>query len=65
MKLGEILLRKQLIAESSLEILLKYPSSDRQPLGERLLAEGLISKQQLNEALQEQFWRRNGFWLLK
>ena len=66
-KLGEILVKKNWINQGQLEEVLdkqrKYPSNLLR-LGEILLNEQIISPEQLNIALQEQYWRRNGFWVI-
>lgn len=63
-KLGEILLRKQLISLSELEQALLLQNSCYQQLGEILLRQGLIQESDLTKALQEQYWRRNGYWII-
>ncbi|MEB3282387.1 MAG: hypothetical protein VKK42_26065 [Lyngbya sp.] len=64
MKLGEILMRKQLISLSELEQALTLQSSCSQKLGEILVGQGLIQKGDLELALKEQYWRENGFWVI-
>ena len=64
MKLGQILLKKQWVSPTELAEAVAKQSLTKQRLGEVLVAEGLISLQQLNLALKEQYWRRNGFWVI-
>ncbi|WP_235440912.1 hypothetical protein [Limnoraphis robusta] len=64
MKLGEILIRKQLISLSELEQALTLQSSCSQKLGEILMGQGLIQRGDLEQALKEQYWRQNGFWVI-
>ena len=33
-------------------------------LGELLLSNALITEGQLKQALREQYWRRNGYWVI-
>ncbi|MEM1367321.1 MAG: hypothetical protein AAGG02_04735 [Cyanobacteria bacterium P01_H01_bin.15] len=64
-RLGKILLRKKLLTPDQLAHFLNFQQSGtRQPLGEMLVNAGLISPEQLNEALQEQHWRRQGYWVI-
>lgn len=61
MKLGQILLRKQLISETALLEILNTKMASKNRLGEVLINRKLITESQLQEALQEQYWRRHGF----
>lgn len=63
-KLGEVLLRKRLISLVQLEYALANQTSACQTLGQLLLEEGMVSRRELEEALKEQYWRRNGFWFI-
>jgi len=35
-----------------------------EPLGEVLIDEGLVTREQLQSALTEQYWRKKGFWVI-
>ena len=63
-KLGWILLNKKLIAPAQLESVLIKQIQNHQKLGELLVEAELISEQQLAQLLQEQYWRRNGYWVI-
>jgi N-acetylglucosaminyldiphosphoundecaprenol N-acetyl-beta-D-mannosaminyltransferase len=64
MKLGEILLRRNLISQQELEqILTQQPLSQRR-IGDLLLEQAAISEQDLNVSLLEQWWRNHGFWVI-
>lgn len=64
MKIGEILMRRQLISQFQLAVALKIRVSYRQKLGELLLFKGWIQQYDLEVALMEQYWRQNGYWLI-
>ncbi|MBR8829055.1 MAG: hypothetical protein DSM107014_14345 [Gomphosphaeria aponina SAG 52.96 = DSM 107014] len=64
MKLGEILVQKQLISYDQLEEVIAKQQDSKKKLGELLLEEELISRETLTEVLQEQYWRKNGFWVI-
>ena len=64
MKLGQILLRKQWISAAELSQAVTKQRLTNQRLGEVLVEAGLISSQQLNIALKDQYWRNNGFWVI-
>ena len=64
MKLGEILLRRQLISKLQLETILFQQQSCSQKIGELLLEKGWVSEQDLTMALKEQQWRYQGFWVI-
>ncbi|MEB3282645.1 MAG: hypothetical protein VKK42_27375 [Lyngbya sp.] len=61
MRLGQILVRKQLISFSQLEQILTLQSSYSQKLGELMVMQGLIEHKDLKLAIKEQYWRENGF----
>jgi hypothetical protein len=63
-KLGQILVRKQLISLSQLEQILTFQSSSPQKLGELLVTQRLIGEEDLRQAIKEQYWRDNGFWVI-
>ena len=43
---------------------IQLQTSQKRRLGELLLQKGLIVKTQLDAALKEQYWRKNGFWVI-
>jgi len=65
MKLGQLLIRKQLISYQQLELVLLLQQENHKKLGELLLEKGLICQEKLNIALKEQYWRKNGFWVIE
>lgn len=64
MKIGEILLRKKLLSGQLLAKLLTEQQCGSRKLGELLLEKGIISETDLVTGLQEQGWRREGFWVI-
>ena len=64
MLLGEILIRKKLLTSNQLNSILTQQNKTQKKLGEFLLDLGLISAEELKKALQEQYWRRNGYWVI-
>ena len=64
MKIGEILLRKKLLSGQQLSKLLIEQQSASRKLGELLLEHGIISEADLAIVLQEQQWRKDGFWII-
>ena len=64
MQLGQILLQKNWISTEQLEEVIQLQTSQKRRLGELLLQKGLIVKTQLDAALKEQYWRKNGFWVI-
>jgi hypothetical protein len=64
MKLGQILIRRQLISEQQLHEALRLQQFRFRQLGQILVMQGLISPQELQAALEEQHWRRYGFWVI-
>lgn len=64
MKLGEILLRKQLVSPQELEKVLAAQQLYSQKLGEILLDLGILSEEDLKISLKEQLWRQKGFWII-
>lgn len=64
MKLGTILVRKKLISQAQLDQDLNLVDVTGKRLGELLLDKGEISDSQLKDALNEQYWRKNGFWVI-
>lgn len=64
MKLGEILVQKNLIVNQQLDPVLAKQQRCGKKLGELLVEEKLISPTDLNQALREQYWRKHGFWVI-
>ena len=64
MKIGEILIRRQLISQVQLNQAIDIQTSLHMKLGELLMLQGLIQAQNLEEALKEQYWRQNGYWII-
>ncbi|NEO40291.1 MAG: hypothetical protein F6J90_29685 [Moorea sp. SIOASIH] len=64
MQIGKILVRKRLISPSQLNTALEIQSLTGIKLGEILVTKGLIEAQDLEQALLEQYWRKNGFWVI-
>lgn len=64
MKIGEILIRRQLISQAQLDQAIDIQASCRQKLGELLLFQGWIQQDDLEVALREQYWRQNGYWII-
>lgn len=62
-KLGWILIQKRWISAPQLQMLLAQQPCAKK-LGELLLEQSLISEEQLDIALKEQYWRRNGYWVI-
>lgn len=63
-KLGWILIRKRWISAAQLQTFLSKQPQSQQKLGELLLSAALITEGQLKQALREQYWRRNGYWVI-
>ncbi len=64
MKLGEILLKKKLISLDQLEQALNLQCLYSKKLGELLINKGWLQPHDLYQALQEQHWRKQGFWII-
>jgi hypothetical protein len=64
MKIGEILIRKKLVSPNQLDRAIGKQEQTRQKLGEVLVDDCLISLDDLDMALKEQYWRKNGFWVI-
>lgn len=63
-RLGELLIEKKLISQELLQDFLASQQKTQQHLGQLLLQADWLSEEQLNSVLQEQYWRRNGYWLI-
>ncbi|WP_293164750.1 hypothetical protein [Okeania sp. SIO2C9] len=64
MKIGEILIRRQLISQAQLNQVIDIQTSCHQKIGELLLFQGWIREDDLEAALREQYWRENGYWVI-
>lgn len=64
MLLGQILLKKKWISFNQLEVTVNQQEKTNHRLGELLLQQGFIAQEQLEQALKEQYWRRNGYWVI-
>ena len=64
MKLGQDLVRQGAISVSELEKKLHTQTQQMQPLGRAFVSEGHITTAQLDTALQEQYWRNHGYWVI-
>ncbi|MGD1713728.1 hypothetical protein [Hydrocoleum sp. CS-953] len=64
MKIGEILIRRDLISQAQLDQAIDVQASCRQKLGELLMFQGWIQQDDLEMALREQYWRQNGYWVI-
>lgn len=64
MPLGEILVRRRVLSADQLESLLAEQKQTGELLGAILFRKGMISYQRLQEALKEQYWRQNGYWVI-
>ena len=63
-RLGWILIHKRWISAAQLQNILSEQRQSRQRMGEILLSTALITEGQLKQALREQYWRRNGYWVI-
>ena len=64
MLLGEILIQKKLISRQQLNFVLTQQQKKQKKLGELLLNLSFISAEELEKALQEQYWRKHGYWVI-
>lgn len=64
MKIGEILIRRKLISQTQLDQAIDFQGSYSEKLGELLLFQGWIKKDDLEVALREQYWRQHGYWVI-
>jgi len=63
MKIGKILVQRQLISQTQLDQAINIQASYYK-LGELLIFRGWIQRDDLEKALREQYWRENGYWLI-
>jgi hypothetical protein len=64
MKLGQILIKKRLISPQDLQQTDQMQSQVACPLGELLQQQGMLTDNDLDRALQEQTWQRQGYWVI-
>lgn len=64
MQLGQILMDKKWISSNELEDTIYLQRQESKRLGELLIQQGYIVDEQLDQALKEQYWRKNGFWVI-
>ena len=64
MILGKILLNKKVISSDQLEEVIRLQASHHKKIGELLMMQGYIQESELQQALKEQYWRRNGYWMI-
>lgn len=64
MRLGEILIKRQLISQIQLEQFLSQYPYPAKKLGEMLVEHHLITSQDQRDALREQYWRNKGHWVI-
>lgn len=63
-KLGWILIQKRWISTVQLQVALLHQTHCSKKLGELLIEQASLTETQLKAALQEQYWRRNGYWVI-
>lgn len=64
MKLGEILVNHGWISQSQLNEGLRLQLIKFCPLGRILILKKWITEERLEQALSEQYWRNNGYWVI-
>lgn len=69
LRLGEVLIRQGVISKLKLQSAIQLQASYSKvgvgtKLGEILVAQDMITAQELKMALWEQFWRKQGFWVI-
>lgn len=63
-KLGWILIQKRWVSAAQLQAALLHQTHCSQKLGELLIEQAILTETQLKAALQEQYWRRHGYWVI-
>ncbi|NJM85837.1 MAG: WecB/TagA/CpsF family glycosyltransferase [Hydrococcus sp. RU_2_2] len=63
-KLGELLVQNHIISQAKLNKLLDLQQSNHCRLGEVIIQQKILSPQQLEQFLREQYWRKQGLWLM-
>lgn len=64
MLLGEILIRRKRITYTQIHSALIQQKRTGKKLGEILLDLKLVLPDSLDSALKEQYWRKNGYWVI-
>jgi hypothetical protein len=64
MRLGEILVRNRFISPRQVEEAIELQRVESKRFGEILIERGIVRKEQVESALKEQYWRRNGYWVI-
>jgi N-acetylglucosaminyldiphosphoundecaprenol N-acetyl-beta-D-mannosaminyltransferase len=63
-KLGELLVQNQIISQAKLNHLLELQKSNHCLLGEVMVQQKVLSSKQIEQFLLEQYWRKQGLWLM-
>jgi N-acetylglucosaminyldiphosphoundecaprenol N-acetyl-beta-D-mannosaminyltransferase len=63
-KLGELLVQNHVISQNKLNKLLDLQKSNNCKLGEMMVQQKVISYERLEQFLLEQYWRKQGLWLM-
>ena len=64
MKLGKVLVNRKLLTRDQIHIVLLEQINSGKKLGELLIEKNWIRLDELKWALQEQYWRNNGYWVI-
>jgi len=64
LQLGGILVNQKRISTTQLEVALAAQSQQNVKLGKLLVTQGLISEEDLEQTLREQYWCRKGYWVI-
>lgn len=64
MRLSDILVKRKLISVSDLEQITRQRILENRPLCQFLIESKLVERTDLDAALQEQYWRNRGFWII-
>jgi hypothetical protein len=63
-RLGDLLLHRRLISAQQLEQAIAHQHKYQKPLGQILVDLNYISAEQIDRVLNEQNFRRSGFWVI-
>jgi hypothetical protein len=64
MRLGEILVNHRAITPEQLQEAIALKEKESKRIGDILIERGIVSEEKLKIALQEQYWRKNGYWVI-
>ena len=64
MKLGKVLINRKILTREQIQIVLSEQIYSGKKLGELLIEKNWIRLDELKWALQEQYWRNNGYWVI-